>query len=266
VLAAGIGTLVLGYKAWTAAQWLINAAMAANPVGIILVGIGLLITAIMALVAKFGGAGKAWIAVKDTFIQVWEIIKNAFKQYVDNIVSFWQYLFYKVVGFIDRMAQKAANLGRALKAIGNMDFEGAGKYWDAEERSTYDAEADKIKAGWADRTLNRYASAKGSVNTIMDIWKTSSATKANANPYANYNFSGAGGAKGSADPAGALAKSKVGNDVNSITGGGTRNTYITLGKFQDSINIHVASAKEGVDQMQEMIENSLLRILNSTAQ
>lgn len=58
-------------------------------------------------------------------------------------------------------------------------------------------------------------------------------------------------------------KEKLAKDVNGITGGGTRNTYINLGKFQDSINIHVASAKEGVDQMQEMIENSLLRILNS---
>lgn len=74
-----------------------------------------------------------------------------------------------------------------------------------------------------------------------------------------YNFGGAtpGGAGGDA------SKGKVKKDVDTITGGGAKNIYITLGKFQDQLNIHTMTFKEGVNEMETMIENSLLRILNS---
>lgn len=59
------------------------------------------------------------------------------------------------------------------------------------------------------------------------------------------------------------SKQKVKAHTDSITGGGARNIYITLGKFQDQLNIHTMTVKEGVNEMEQMIENSLLRILNS---
>lgn len=260
ILASGITAIVLGYKAWTAAQWLINAAMAANPIGVILVVVGLIITAVTLLVAKFGGVAKTWEALKNTFIQIGEIIKNAFKQYIDNIVSFWEYLFYKVVGFIDRMAQKAMNLGKALKSIGSLDFEGANKYWNMQESSSYDAKASAIKAGWSNRTDERKNNVVGAAANIMKIWQTSSPSpSSSSSPYsfANGAPGGSPGGTGSSD------KNKVGSDINGITGGGTRNTYISLGKFYDNITIHVASAKDGIDQIQEMVEDAMLRVLNS---
>ena len=61
---------------------------------------------------------------------------------------------------------------------------------------------------------------------------------------------------------GTAAGTKVGGDVNSITGGGARNTYISLGKFQDNVTIYVNGVKEGVDQIQGMLEDALLRVLN----
>ena len=52
----------------TAAQWALNAAMNANPIGLIVLGIAALIAGVMALVNHFGSLGNA---VK----QVWEIMK-----------------------------------------------------------------------------------------------------------------------------------------------------------------------------------------------
>lgn len=58
-------------KAWTAAQWLFNAAMTANPIGLIIVAIGALVAAGVALYMH-------WDTVKAKFVEVWESIKNWF--------------------------------------------------------------------------------------------------------------------------------------------------------------------------------------------
>jgi tape measure domain-containing protein len=59
------------------------------------------------------------------------------------------------------------------------------------------------------------------------------------------------------------SKDKLAKGVDAITGGGTRNMYINLGKFQDSINIYAGNVKEGIDNAGEQLEDMLLRVLNS---
>ncbi|MBN1250688.1 MAG: phage tail tape measure protein [Bacteroidales bacterium] len=53
--------------------------------------------------------------------------------------------------------------------------------------------------------------------------------------------------------------------ISSVTEGGKqqKNITINLGKFQDSINIYSENITEGVNEMQDAVENALLRILNS---
>lgn len=55
--------------AWVAIQWALNHAMVANPIGMIIVGIGVLIGVIALLI-------KNWDKVKATFQTVWESIKQ----------------------------------------------------------------------------------------------------------------------------------------------------------------------------------------------
>lgn len=57
-------------KAWAAAQWLINAAMAATPIGLIII-------AIVALVAAFIYAWTHFKGFRDFWIATWDIIKTA---------------------------------------------------------------------------------------------------------------------------------------------------------------------------------------------
>ena len=61
-------------KGWAAAQWLLNAAMTANPIGLIIVAIAAVIAAGVALYMH-------WDTVKAKFVEVWEGIKNWFASF-----------------------------------------------------------------------------------------------------------------------------------------------------------------------------------------
>lgn len=76
-------------KIATAAQWLWNAAMSANP-------IGLIVLAIAALVAGFIWAWNNIDGFKEFFIGVWEKIKEVFSVVVDFFKNAWETL---LVGF-----------------------------------------------------------------------------------------------------------------------------------------------------------------------
>ena len=66
----------------TAKQWLLNAAMSANPIGIIIVAIGALIAIGAVLVSKVGGWGKAWQ-------YTWNGAKLLFQGFVMGIQLYW---------------------------------------------------------------------------------------------------------------------------------------------------------------------------------
>ena len=61
-------------KGWAAAQWLFNAAMTANP-------IGLIVAAIAAVIAAGVALYQSWDTVKAKFFEVWEGIKNWFASF-----------------------------------------------------------------------------------------------------------------------------------------------------------------------------------------
>lgn len=67
-------------KVWAGVQWLVNAALTANPIGLIVVGIGILIGVIIYLVRNtkfFGEAWRVtWAAIKTAAVNVWEWLKT----------------------------------------------------------------------------------------------------------------------------------------------------------------------------------------------
>lgn len=67
-------------NAWGVAQWLLNAAMSANPLALIIIGITALIAAGVALY-------KNWDVVKQFFISMWGTITGAFSSAIDWIVQ-----------------------------------------------------------------------------------------------------------------------------------------------------------------------------------
>jgi len=84
----------------TAAQWLLNAALTANPIGLVVVGIGLLVAAII------------WVATKTTWFQTaWEYSSHA-------IGAVWQWLWNTVLAPIFRFVMDG--LGSIIGGISNM--------------------------------------------------------------------------------------------------------------------------------------------------
>jgi TP901 family phage tail tape measure protein len=102
-----IGTLIPMYKAWrastvamTVAQRLLNIAMKANPFGIIATIIGLVITAVVLLVANWDWvkekASAIWGAITDFFSGFWEGLKEIFTSTIDwiseKITGAWEWI------------------------------------------------------------------------------------------------------------------------------------------------------------------------------
>lgn len=67
-------------SAWTAVQWLLNAAMTANPIGVVIMAIAALVGAGYLLI-------KNWDKVKEFFSGLWQGIKDNFSAAIDWIVS-----------------------------------------------------------------------------------------------------------------------------------------------------------------------------------
>lgn len=75
-VATTIAAVTKALEGMTLAQWLLNAAMSANPIGLVALAIGALITVITLLVLN-------WDKVKEVFLSCWEAIKNAWGNVAD---------------------------------------------------------------------------------------------------------------------------------------------------------------------------------------
>jgi hypothetical protein len=101
--------LAIAIKAITAAQWLWNVAMAANPIGLIIAGIGLLIAGGILLV-------KNWKAVKKEFISTFQFI-------LDKVAQIGQALGFEMKGIeslINRLefAKTDMDVNAAFEKVG----------------------------------------------------------------------------------------------------------------------------------------------------
>jgi hypothetical protein len=77
----------------TAAQWLWNAAMTANPIGLIIVAIAALIAAII-LIAK------NWDTIREKTVEIWNTIVNFLKGVWNNIVGFFKDNWDKILAIL----------------------------------------------------------------------------------------------------------------------------------------------------------------------
>lgn len=109
----------------TTAQWLLNIAQSANPIGIIIVAIGALIGAIVALCRRYEGWATVWEAVKTTlqlsFQQYIENWKFGFKELWMDLQIFWE----RIKSFGENVGNVFKTIGQAIKKVLSGDFDGA---------------------------------------------------------------------------------------------------------------------------------------------
>ncbi|MFM9573399.1 phage tail tape measure protein [Streptomyces turgidiscabies] len=92
-LAVGVGALAIALGIVATATWAWNAALLANPVGLVVAGIALLVAAFAVAYAKSetfrAGVQKVWEWLKATTGPVFESIKQLISAALNAIVSFW---------------------------------------------------------------------------------------------------------------------------------------------------------------------------------
>lgn len=89
VMKKGWMSLEIVQKAVTAAQWLMNSAMSANPIGLVVAAVAALVAAFVVLWNKSEGFRKFWI-------ELWEKVKKVTKDVVDSITKWFSETWEKI--------------------------------------------------------------------------------------------------------------------------------------------------------------------------
>jgi uncharacterized membrane protein YgcG len=108
LMATWMGIVKVATAVWTGVQWLLNAAMLANPIGLVIVAIGALVGAIIWVVKKTEGWSKSWKAFKKVVSIVWEQMKLNFFFFVDSMKYGAQKMWLKfknIVGFAQKVKE-----------------------------------------------------------------------------------------------------------------------------------------------------------------
>lgn len=104
VMKEGWMALEIVQKAVTAAQWLMNAAMSANPIGIVVAAVAGLTAGLIALWSKSEG-------FRNFFANMWEHITGLVKKFAEA----WNNLKDKIVGIWDNLKTKAQEKWESIK-------------------------------------------------------------------------------------------------------------------------------------------------------
>lgn len=277
-ITAVIGSLVAGYAAlaiwqgivagatavWTGAQWLLNAALAANPVGLFIAGIVLLIALIGYVVYKTDGWGKAWKHTVNgakllwqTYVSYvkaqWDTLVNGLMIGINKVQVGW-YKFKNAVGLGDENANNS--IINQLNEDTENRKEQITKSWGEVKKNGLGAAAEFMQAGkslkWNDKSLGDMV---GGLKSKFEFNNDKGISDPKV-PGANLDNSPIGGdGKG-----GKGSKSKVNE---SIATGGQKHNYITI-NLKDLIgvlNISGKDFKDSSNQMQQQTEDALMRVL-----
>jgi len=118
-LAGAILTANAAIKVITAAQLLLNLAMAANPIGLVITAVAALVAGFMLLVKTTGGVKEAFIAMGNFVIGVFENIVNSFNNMLNLIIKGINLLPGVEIPFIPKLElPRIAGGGGSSAAVG----------------------------------------------------------------------------------------------------------------------------------------------------
>lgn len=238
-------------KAWEAVQWLLNVALTANPIGLIITAIAALVAAVVYCWNKFAGF-RAFI------LTMWDTLKgfgNIIKEYV-----------------IDRIKTLMSGIGKIGEAMAKLfdgDFKGA---WNSAVQGVKDItgvtsaekafkQTKKLAEGVKTEYDKNYAveSAKDKKSPAKDTSISTPGTKGSTTGEVVFNTASAGKGK----------KGKDGHKTaEALATGGTRSTSITMNisKFFDNIYVTMADKTDTAELERIVLQcmNRALAIATST--
>jgi tape measure domain-containing protein len=230
-LGSVIGGVWAAVKIWTAYQWLLNVALVANPIGLVIMAIG-------ALVGAFVYAWNTSEKFRGFMTALWESIKEFGRIIYDFAIAPLMAMGKTLIGvFTFDKDMIAAGMSDAVKATDTI-MQGVGMRMKS-----------ALEKGYAD-------GISSDVVNPMDKFKAPDAVSAAFSNSAGGKGAGGAGGKGAGGD-------KIGKGIEGIGNGSAKNITIHLGKLVENITIQTTNGKEGVGQMGDMVRRELLQVLNS---
>ena len=245
--AAVMGVVTAGTRIWAGVQWLLNVAMSANPIGLIVIGIAALVAAVVYCWNKFAGF-RAFI------LTMWDTLKgfgNIIKEYVINRFN--------------EMLSGLGKLGEALRKLFTGDFKGAASAATEGLKKLSGAEsAAKAVSG----TKQLIGKVGGNYQAHLQNERSKDKKKQAAGSENKISTPGLVGSTeavvfGKEKPGKGKKGRKGGRkSAEEIATGGTRNTSISMhiGKFFDNINVYM-NDKTDTAELERTILQSINRAL-----
>lgn len=250
------GLITVATGLWTAAQWLLNAALTANPVGLIIAGVVALIALIAFLIIKIDGWGDTW----DNVIKLCTLVFDSFKA---NLQLKWlqiQDTFMSGLETIEKGWYK-------LQSLWNEDAANAGLAKLESQRNERAKEIAEVK-GKIDDINNQISNLDviqlkvndTSFSDVANSLKSKLGISSPGIPGTDMTPGGTGGSGG----VGGGTGGKAGKDTaNSIATGGSKTThiYVTVGEMGNNMKIYVNDLKEGAENIRDIVLDQLTRAL-----
>ncbi|MBQ3804896.1 MAG: tape measure protein [Prevotella sp.] len=248
--AAVTKTVTVVTKAWTVAQWLINAALTANPIGLVVAAVAALVAAVIYCWNNFEG-------FRNFLTTMWDTVKqfgNILKEYVTDRIT--------------ELLNGLGKVGEALKALFSGEFSDA-------TRLASEGFADISGVGSAKRLYDNAKAAGGTAAYIQNYrnqllaQKQTETKKKTEKKNTGISKPGQKGSKTATDlflsggNGGGNGKGRTGagsrKTAETLATGGTRNTtiHMSIGKFFDNIYVSMADKTDTAE-----LEHTVLRCMN----
>ncbi|PIB28918.1 hypothetical protein BFP77_08350 [Maribacter sp. 4U21] len=256
-LAMGLKIQSLWTTLLTIKQWSLNAAMAANPIGFVLLGI-------MALAAAFtyaynqlgwfrGAVDASWALLKGFGTAIKNFVTDRVIQLIEGVkglgttfLHFWNGDFKKGIASGGEALKNLTGIGKGSLENFKKDAAAAGM-----------ASATAFGKGMAQAAKNK---KKGFLASMLEGTGLEKLVNPSSPSSTTDGATGDGGGTGLGDA--------VTNGINAINGGGARQTNITVtfDKLVENFTISSQNISQGMAQSEEELKRMLLRVLNSTNQ
>lgn len=212
-------------------QWLLNVAMSANPIGLVIAAVAALAAGVIYCWNKFAGFRAVVLTVWDTITGFGKAIKDAV---VDR--------FWEIVDGIGAV-------GKAMVSLIKGDFEGAWQQAQTGARKLVGVESAQRFVGSASAVVNK-------TGTLYQQHLSRETAKQKAKDAAIGDSKAVAGTTTGNVPFGTSAQTDASGKANEITTGGTRNTQITVNitKFFDYLNVTMMDKADTAEIQRVVLE------------
>ena len=212
-------------------QWLLNVAMSANPIGLVIAAVAALTAGVIYCWNKFAGFRAVVLTVWDTITGFGKAIKDAV---VDR--------FWEIVDGIGAV-------GKAMVSLIKGDFEGAWQQAQTGAKKLVGVESAQRFVGSASAVVNK-------TGTLYQQHLSRETAKQKAKDAAIGDSKAVAGTTTGNVPFGTSAQTDASGKANEITTGGTRNTQITVNitKFFDYLNVTMMDKADTAEIQRVVLE------------